>query len=131
MCGQREPLLYVNDMVEAAERIIAVCGGVDAADVLTDVDRSDIILWRLSVLGEAAKGMPEAAREAHPEIAWRDAARLRDRIVHHYEGVDPVEISAVVTSDLPRLLAGLKPLQATLLEEWRTRQEREPGPEDW
>ena len=131
MCGQREPLLYVNDMVDAAERIIGICGGVDPAHLLTDLDRSDIILWRLTVLGEAAKGVPEATRDAHPEVAWSEAARLRDRIVHHYEGVDAAEIAAVVTSDIPRLLAGLKPLQAALLADWRRRQEREPELEDW
>lgn len=131
MCGQREPLLHVNDMVEAAERILAVCGGVDAADILCDMDRSDIVLWRLTVLGEAAKAVPQNARDAHPEVPWSDAARLRDRIVHHYEGIDPAEIAEVVRVDLPRLLAVLKPVQAALLERWRERQERLPELDDW
>ncbi len=131
MCGQREPLLYVNDMVEAAERILAVCAGIPAEQILDDVDRADIVLWRLTVLGEAAKSVSPAVRAEYPEVGWSDAARLRDRIVHHYEGLDPDRIAEVVGSDIPRLLAALRPLQARLLEDWRRREEELGEPGEW
>jgi uncharacterized protein with HEPN domain len=131
VCGRREPLLYVNDMVEAAERILDVCDGVPDDRITKDADRSDIILWRLTVLGEAAKAVPAEVRSAHPEIAWHEAARLRDRVVHHYEGIDADQIVLVVRTDLPRLLASLRPLRTELMEEWQVRQDRLGGAADW
>jgi uncharacterized protein with HEPN domain len=71
VCGQREPLLYVNDMVEAAERIVAVCAGIPAEQLLDDVDRADIVLWRLTVLGEAAKSVSPRFAPSTPR--WRGA----------------------------------------------------------
>ena len=131
MCGQREPLLYVNDMVEAAERILAVCTGIPAELILDDVDRADIVLWRLTVLGEAAKSVTPAVRAEYPEVGWGDVARLRDRIVHHYEGIDPHRIAEVAGSDIPWLLTALRPLRARLLEEWRRREEELGAPGQW
>ncbi|MEI7813931.1 MAG: HepT-like ribonuclease domain-containing protein [Coriobacteriia bacterium] len=131
MCGRREPLLYINDMVEAAERIVDVCEGVPDDRIMRDANRSDIILWRLTVLGEAAKNVPAEVRTAHPGIAWHEAARLRDRVVHHYEGIDAAQIAAVVCTDLPQLLTALRPLQAKLLGEWQVRQDRLGGVADW
>lgn len=131
MCGRREPLLYINDMVDAAERILDVCEGVPGDRILDDLDRSDIVLWRLTVLGEAAKNVPATVQASNPGIAWREAARLRDRVVHHYEGLDVDEIAQVVRRDLPELLPMLKPLQAQLLDEWHARQERRGEGADW
>jgi len=131
VCGRREPLLYINDMVEAAQRILDVCEGVPDDRIMRDADRSDIILWRLTVLGEAAKNVPAEVRTAPPGIAWHEAARLRDRVVHHYEGIDAAQIAAVVCTDLPQLLTALRPLQAKLLGEWQVRQDRLGGVADW
>jgi uncharacterized protein with HEPN domain len=131
VCGQREPLLYVNDMVEAAERIVAVCAGIPAEQILDDVDRADIVLWRLTVLGEAAKSVSPAFRAEYPEVGWSEAARLRDRIVHHCEGLDPDRIAEVVGGDIPRLLTALRPVQARLLEDWHRREKELGEPGEW
>lgn len=42
----------------------------------------------LEVIGEAAKQVPEEFRVAHPEIDWKGLAGLRDKLIHHYFGVD-------------------------------------------
>ena len=49
--------------------------------------------WRafvrsLEVIGEAVKSLPEEFLESHPEVDWRPIARMRDRLIHGYFGVD-------------------------------------------
>lgn len=131
MSGRREPLLYVNDMYDAAVRIIDVCSDVPDELLRRDVNRMDVVLWRLTVLGEAAKTVPAELRAANPQVPWASAARLRDRIVHHYEGVDHDAIISVVRRDLPALLAMLEPLRAELREAWDRRQAALGEPPDW
>jgi uncharacterized protein with HEPN domain len=118
-------------MVDAARRILQVCNGIPGCSLLDDVDRSDIVLWRLTVLGEAAKNVPATVRAAYPKVEWSAAARLRDRVVHHYEGVDAMQIAHVVNQDLPALLAALEPLQSELLAEWERRQAAAGAPSGW
>ena len=131
VCGRHATFLYVNDMVEAAERILAVCAGIPAEQILDDVDRADIVLWRLTVLGEAAKKrFPDSSRRAP---RGRDASRrTRGPHVHHYEGLDPDRIAEVVGSDIPRLLGSLRPLPGRgYSEDWRRREEELGEPGGW
>jgi len=36
------------------------------------------------IIGEATKNLPAEWREAYPEIPWRNIARMRDKLTHHY-----------------------------------------------
>ncbi|MDY7103730.1 MAG: DUF86 domain-containing protein [Actinomycetota bacterium] len=42
-----------------------------------------------------------------PHVAWSAAARMRDRLVHHYFDIDLDILWATVTRDLPTLLEAL------------------------
>ena len=55
----------------------------------------------LTVIGEAAKNVSPGFREEHPEIPWKGMTGLRDRLVHHYFGVDYEAVWATITEDLP------------------------------
>ena len=62
----------------------------------------------LTIIGEAAKMVSPELREKHPEIPWREAAGMRDRVVHHYFGVDYEAIFLTVHDDLPVLKQGIQ-----------------------
>jgi len=42
----------------------------------------------LEVIGEAVKNVPQDLLDAHSQIPWRSIARMRDKLIHHYFGVD-------------------------------------------
>jgi len=53
-------------------------------------------LRNLQVIGEAAKSVSDGTRASHPEVAWKDMAGMRDRVVHDRFGV------SLASSLLPR-----------------------------
>jgi hypothetical protein len=57
------------------------------------------------IVGEAAKHVSHDLRTCHPEVSWLAAARMRDRLVHHYFDINLDVLWSTVTHDLPRLLA--------------------------
>ncbi|MGH3832419.1 MAG: HepT-like ribonuclease domain-containing protein [Pseudonocardiaceae bacterium] len=59
----------------------------------------------VEIVGEAAKHVSNDLRESHPEVPWSAAARMRDRLVHHYFDINLDVLWSTVTEDLPRLLA--------------------------
>ncbi len=64
----------------------------------------------LQILGEAARRVSPAFRDAHPEVPWGDIIGLRNIISHLYDLVDHVLIYNIVTVRIPALLADLEPL---------------------
>lgn len=58
----------------------------------------------VEIVGEAAKQVSEPTRTAHPDVPWSAAARMRDRLIHHYFDIDLDILWVTVTEDLPQLL---------------------------
>jgi uncharacterized protein with HEPN domain len=49
------------------------------------------------------KSLPADLTDAQPQVAWRSIARLRDRLIHHYFGIDYEMVWGVVTSKVEEL----------------------------
>ena len=54
-----------------------------------------------------AKSISPDGRAAIPDVPWRAAARMRDRLVHHYFDINLDVLWQTITEDLPRMLAAL------------------------
>ena len=98
------------DILNAAKLALEFKGTITRSEFLSDAMIQSAIIHQLLVIGEAAKRLSEAFRSGHPEIPWSMMARMRDKLIHHYNDVDPSEVWSAVESDIPRLIAALEPL---------------------
>ena len=79
-----------------------------SSDLTEDGFMRDEVLQRafarsLEIIGEAVKQMPMEVREQYPRIDWKSLAGLRDKLIHHYFGVDYALVWDVVKNELPGL----------------------------
>lgn len=74
----RDVALYVEDMVEACQRVLRYTEGLDRSGLVEGSMVHDAVLRNLEILGEAAKRVPPEVRGLAPAIAWRRMAGLRD-----------------------------------------------------
>lgn len=61
----------------------------------------------VEIVGEAAKHVSPELRAANPDVPWVAAARMRDRLIHHYFDINLDVLWQTVSDDLPRLLDAL------------------------
>ena len=104
----RHDRLFLNDMVQACEKILACAEGLDRQALESDWIRFDAVLRNLEILGEAAKGISEAVRQKYPDVPWRKIGGMRDIVIHHYFGLDKDAIWDAVKNRVPELLAALR-----------------------
>lgn len=112
----RRELLLLREMRDAALAIRELVGDRSAEQVEGDGMRRAAVLWHFTVLGEAASQVPSETKSAQPEIQWRAATRMRNRIVHGYWDLDVETLVATAADDLPRMIAQLEGLIAVLDE---------------
>ncbi|MFX1514209.1 MAG: DUF86 domain-containing protein [Promethearchaeota archaeon] len=63
----------------------------------------DAVLRNLEIIGEAAKNIPTDVTKKYPEVDWRGATAMRDRLIHGYFGVDIPIVWETIKTDLPEL----------------------------
>ncbi|MBI3397018.1 DUF86 domain-containing protein [Candidatus Woesebacteria bacterium] len=57
----------------------------------------------LEIIGEATKKLPKEFTEKHSEMDWSLMAGMRDKLMHHYFGVDYAIVWDVVKNEIPKL----------------------------
>lgn len=84
----RDPLLYVDDILEAIAHIEQYVSGVDYAAFMKDAKAQDAVIHRLEIIGEAVKKLPNQWRQQYPDLPWSAIAKTRDKLIHDYFGID-------------------------------------------
>ncbi len=100
--------IYLEDILEAIERIQAYVQDVTREDFETDRMRIDAVIRNLEVIGEAVKQVPDSVREKYPSVEWRKIAGLRDILIHKYFDVNLDLVWGVVKSNIPILKAEIQ-----------------------
>ncbi|MBD2162701.1 DUF86 domain-containing protein [Limnothrix sp. FACHB-1083] len=96
--GDRERLM---DILEAIDRAITYTANMSYEDFLGDAKTQDATIRALEILGEASKEVSEPIKAQYPTIPWRSIAGQRDKLIHHYFGVNLDIVWETITLDLP------------------------------
>ena len=98
----------VADIVDSIEKILSYTAGMSFEQFRKDSKTIDAVIRNFTIIGEAARHIPDDIVQSHPEIPWREMADLRNIIVHEYFGVSEKIIWETIQTDLPGLLSSLR-----------------------
>ena len=104
MSSRRRDRDDVADIQEAIQRILAYTQGMTWDVFLHDDRTQDAVVRNIEVIGEAAKNLSDTLRRRYPHLPWKDMAGARDRLIHHYFGINNEIVWQIVQEDLPALL---------------------------
>ncbi len=107
-----EPRDYVRHILTETTYLLRASEGLSAETFLADETLRRAFVRSLEIIGEASKNLPESFRATHPQVEWRSMARMRDRLIHGYFGVDHELVWEVVRTKIPELHQRLQQLLA-------------------
>jgi uncharacterized protein with HEPN domain len=99
--SKRGAELYLEDIKNSIEKIEGYVAEIDFEKFSKDEKTIDAVIRNLEIIGEAVNNLPEEIKSQNPEIPWKEAVGMRNKVAHEYFGVDDEILWKTVTEDLP------------------------------
>lgn len=93
----------LRDIQESMRRITTYTAGMTYDRFLDDIKTQDAVIRNLEIIGESTKRLSTGLRGKHTDMPWKGMAGVRDRLIHHYFGVNLDIVWDIVTVELPAL----------------------------
>lgn len=105
---------FVEDILAAIDSIAEFTAGMKYEDFFYDKKTSFAVVRSIEIIGEAAKNIPESIRRQYPDIPWKDMAGMRDKVIHHYFGVELKVVWKTIKEDIPLLKPSIEQIIETI-----------------
>jgi uncharacterized protein with HEPN domain len=109
---KRDYSFYIKDILLSIRQIETFVAGMSYEEFRSDDKTASAVIRKLEIIGEAAKHIPLKFRQSHPELPWTEMARMRDKLIHGYFGVDHEIVWKVVIMRLPEVKSLLEKIIA-------------------
>jgi len=105
---KREYRLYIDDILEAVEKIEKYVEDLSFDEFTEDTKTIDAVIRNFQIIGEATKRIPEEVKGKYVDIPWKEMAGMRDKLVHEYFGVKLDVLWKTIKNRLPELKSLIK-----------------------
>lgn len=113
MKTKKDPIIFVKHIHDAILDIKSFTKQIKKEAFMNNKLVQNAVVRSLEIIGEAAKNIPSDFRKKHNSIPWQSMAAMRDKIIHHYFGLDLEIIWIVIEKDLPLLEKQIKAVLKT------------------
>ncbi|MBD3288497.1 DUF86 domain-containing protein [candidate division KSB1 bacterium] len=94
---------FLLDIKEATKRILKYSENLDYEIFTRDLKTQDAIVRNIEIIGEAVKNLSVEFIDQYPHIPWKNIAGMRDKLIHHYFGVNIDIVWDITRFEIPKL----------------------------
>jgi len=112
MADDERDAALLLDMLKYAEEVQSIMGGRTYESFIKDRIRVLALERALEIIGEAARNVTPARKDAIAEIPWKQINGQRNVLAHRYGKIDYFQLFRAASEDVPRLIEVLKRILA-------------------
>lgn len=107
--------VYLEHIEQAAQRVGRYTAGMMLSEFCKNEMCLAAVVREIEIMGEASKRIRDARKELYPQGSlFLGAAKMRDRVIHKYDGVSAEIVWEAVLHDIPDLLEHVEKELASL-----------------
>ena len=99
----KEDLAFIEHILDSINAIESFSRDLDKNKLTSDRLRQSAIVREIEIIGEAVKNISESLKNKYKGIEWKEISGTRDKMIHHYFGVDLNIVWNIIKRDLPNL----------------------------
>jgi uncharacterized protein with HEPN domain len=99
---------FLNHILEECDYLEKEVEENDLEDLVHNQRLNRAVCRSLEVIGEAANKIHPDIKQKYNQVAWREMSDLRNRIIHHYFGIDYDIVWNTISDDIPELKIWIK-----------------------
>lgn len=99
----KSPKEYLNHIRDEVNYLMDSSANISEDQFMHNTTLQRAFSRSLEIIGEAAKNLPQDFTEDQNQIDWKSIVGMRDRLIHHYFGVDYEIVWDVVRNEIPKL----------------------------
>ena len=104
---KRSYLEYIRDIRDAMETACAFIDGMEYSEYVKDLKTNMAVERAITIIGEAARNVPDEIRKRFPTIPWADMVGMKNFVTHAYFRVDRETVWKTITVVIPDLLPSI------------------------
>ena len=97
------PLEYLRHIADELDFLAGIHAEYDEASISSDGILQRAVARSFEIIGEATKRLGKDFCDKYSGVPWSSMARLRDKLIHHYFGIDYILVWNVIEEEVPRL----------------------------
>ncbi len=100
---KKDDTVYLKHISDAILQIQEYIHGMNHDTFVQKKMVQDAVIRQIEIIGEATKQISQRIRNKYKQIPWNDIAKMKDKLIHYYMGVDIEIVWATIKKDIPTL----------------------------
>ena len=110
----KENIVFIKHILDSINAIEDFSKGMSRKELSSNRMKQSAIVREIEVIGEAVKNISDNLKENYSSVPWKEIVGTRDKMIHHYFGVDLDIIWNMVKKDLPKLKLSMEKIEREL-----------------
>lgn len=99
----KKEAIFIEHILENIKDIEKFTDGIKEEELAENKEKFNAVVRSIEVIGEAAKNLPEGFKRKHSNIPWKAIIGTRDKMIHHYFGIEHSIVWDIVKKEIPKL----------------------------
>ena len=103
MKSSKQYKVYLKHILDEIEFLLKTTKDLSFEKFIQDDILKRAVVRSIEIIGEAVKMIPSEVKDKNKQIQWRKISGMRDKLIHHYFGVDYTLVWDVLEKNIPNL----------------------------